>query len=429
MVSCHPMRPTPSTVSSALAAALVRDYLSRRGLKRALAELNAASPLVADDITSRTELVEELQLQPLLTENRRRESPSATLLELLVEARRSVEADHTAVMAEPLAQPPAAASRVVSLPSGGPLATSSDSAAARGARPPRPKSAKSGARTPNVVGGVAVVGRKPTCSELARRPTSAAAGEAAAPRAVHLQERVAAELVVRPGELNGGSCKLTELQSCKVLVLDWSTQVIVEDCHDCHVLLGPVDGSVMVRGCTGLQIHAVCRQMRCLRCVESVLRIYTLGPVIESCTRLRFAPWDAAYPGLPDHFASAALDATLPNRWDRVHDFTAPPEGEPTANWRVLLAAEADAEAPAWFVEDIPGDDDAHPHLQQHKPPTTTARNPVPPPPLWRAGAEQRDSTSFGAPAVPLAVALSLSAQPGGCRARLRVAPQTVPLT
>ena len=54
----------------------------------------------------------------------------------------------------------------------------------------------------------------------------------------------------------------------------------------------------MARGCTGLRLSAACRQIRFLRCEDGVIRLFTLGPVLESCTRMLFAPWDAAYPGL-----------------------------------------------------------------------------------------------------------------------------------
>ena len=74
-------------------------------------------------------------------------------------------------------------------------------------------------------------------------------------------------------------------------------QVTVEDCHNCTVLLGPVDGSVMLRGCTKVEVWVVCRQFRTRDCRDCTARLFTPAPIVESSSEMRFAPWNAGYAG------------------------------------------------------------------------------------------------------------------------------------
>ena len=71
----------------ACAAALVREYLSRKGHKQALAALDGERGLTERDLTSRADIVERLQLQPLVKHNRTQLDPVSTLLELILVSR------------------------------------------------------------------------------------------------------------------------------------------------------------------------------------------------------------------------------------------------------------------------------------------------------------------------------------------------------
>ena len=71
----------------ACAAALVREYLSRKGHKQALAALDGERGLTERDLTARADIVERLQLQPLVKHNRTQLDPVSTLLELILVSR------------------------------------------------------------------------------------------------------------------------------------------------------------------------------------------------------------------------------------------------------------------------------------------------------------------------------------------------------
>jgi protein XRP2 len=166
-----------------------------------------------------------------------------------------------------------------------------------------------------------------------------------------LSDRRSERLVVQPGELNGGCCELSDLVDCEVLVLDWTQQVTIDGCHGCRVLLGPVDGSLMLRECSGVRLSAVCRQLRTRDCDECVLRLFTLKPIIESSTRMSFGPWNAAYPKLAVHLAKANIDPeAFRCKWFAVHDFNEPElaPGATPANWALLPV---DTFGERWAVE------------------------------------------------------------------------------
>ena len=202
-----------SVDSEKAAAALVREFLSRKGYRKALAELDAVRPRKENDISSRIEIMKELKLDKLVKHNRERERPLATMLEVVVEnlllnergprrpgARKALSPD----------QLPA----TLSLPSGGRWERS---VAEEAVAPP---GTQSRARETEDHGF------RVTCSELPSR-AAAAAGEESGPggKPVVLRSSVPQRLVVKPTELGGQSCDLEGLRGCEVLVFDWSAQV------------------------------------------------------------------------------------------------------------------------------------------------------------------------------------------------------------
>lgn len=397
-----------------LSHALVREYLVRRGYRKALGELDAARPVSAGDITSRADIAQSLRLEELLRASRTARGTLSTMLEHVVDARLadcarrirgSTDSDSddsesdkgrtwnddddddndeengngdgnrptlsvSLPMGGPLGQHlPSAQSRPLRSTSARPASARPQSGRPASARPQsdRPASARPdsaiGARTPHTVGGRAF--GPITVSELpstTRARTMAASGgggggvgdfetkPAVNPaKAISFTGRRSERIVISPGEVNGGTVSLEFLDSCDVLVLDWSSQVTVDACTSCRLLFGPVDGSVMLRECVGLHVSAVCRQLRCRDCDTCELRLFTLGPIIESSQRMTFGRWNVAYPKLASHFAAASINPRMENKWSEVHDFNDP--GGNT-NWSTLV------DGPTWTIAVVPGDEE-----------------------------------------------------------------------
>ena len=330
--------------------------------------VDAAHTPSAADVTARADVVRALNLGQALKKNRARREPLSTTLELLIEARAegggetrsstsdsdsTDDDDRRGASADRRPQPPV----TVALPSGGPLGGSSRPASAR----PRPASARpasampGGPRTPHSVSdGVFKV----TCSELPNRAAATAGGGVPRPAQrgslVSFIGKRGERVLVPPGGCDGGSVELLELEDCEVLVLDWSVQVVVDSCRRCRILIGPVDGSLMMRNCHEVDVSAVCRQLRCRECADCALLLFTHGPIIESSTRMRFGPWNGAYPGLGAHLAAARIDPAASNQWADVHDYNDPQRVASEPNWTKIDPAAA---AAAWVIATVPGDE------------------------------------------------------------------------
>ena len=158
--------------------------------------------------------------------------------------------------------------------------------------------------------------------------------------------------MLREGEVRGQSCELSELRECTVLVLDWSAQVTLDDCHDCHVLIGPVDGSLFVRNSSKLKVTAACRQLRLRDCVDCTLSLFAHSAAIEACDRIVFGAWNGAYAGLAAHFAAAKLEPGGRNRYDRVHDFNADDDAKAAAPRAPRWSLQPEGAWALWEVAD-----------------------------------------------------------------------------
>ena len=107
-----------------------------------------------------------------------------------------------------------------------------------------------------------------------------------------------------------------------MIVLDPLRALRVDGLKGCHVLSGPIAGSVLLHACEAsvfmlcarqLRIHTSQRCSYYLRCMSR--------PIIEKCDGLGFAPYALEYEGRGAAEATAALDRPVPGMWRNVDDF------------------------------------------------------------------------------------------------------------
>uniref|UniRef100_A0A915D570 C-CAP/cofactor C-like domain-containing protein n=1 Tax=Ditylenchus dipsaci TaxID=166011 RepID=A0A915D570_9BILA len=106
-------------------------------------------------------------------------------------------------------------------------------------------------------------------------------------------------LIKNPGQVNGQQFAIENCIDSILIVLDYSSTVIIDDCKNCIIMLGPCKGSVFMRDCSNCVIYAICQQ-------------------IQSCGV--FAPW-LSYENLEKHMSSSGL-SPFTNQWSKVHNFT-----------------------------------------------------------------------------------------------------------
>jgi protein XRP2 len=74
--------------------------------------------------------------------------------------------------------------------------------------------------------------------------------------------------------VEGAALSISDVNECDVYILDWSSQIQIDDCHESTFFIGPVAGSVFVRDCKNCKCEvALSRAARvavcsaCSRCV------------------------------------------------------------------------------------------------------------------------------------------------------------------
>lgn len=155
------------------------------------------------------------------------------------------------------------------------------------------------------------------------------------------------ETLVRPaGEPIDGDFALESLERCEVYLLSSSRVLWIRGLDRCTVFAVPTRGAVYVTECTDCTLYLGARQLRIhtSKAVDSYIHTAS-HPVIEHCSRLRFAP----YPPLPPPL-DADLDAGA-NMWSHVDDFDWLKQQQ-SPNWSVL--PEGERAPPTKLAEHLP---------------------------------------------------------------------------
>jgi len=168
------------------------------------------------------------------------------------------------------------------------------------------------------------------------------------------------QTVVRPeGTVAGEQLVIEDCHDCTLVILDRIACVTVDDCTGCTLFLGPVEGSVFVRDCEELRGSFACRQFRCRELHASDLRLFcATRPIIESSRGLSLACLNLDYAGHAKQLEDAGLNP-LRNFWSAVYDFTPPSSGQgpgPQAHWDFLPAGPGEPGGPPGSGSDNSGD-------------------------------------------------------------------------
>ena len=125
------------------------------------------------------------------------------------------------------------------------------------------------------------------------------------------------------GDLNGADFKLLKNKNCEIYILDWSKGMFIDECENCTIVSGPVDGSIFIRKCKNCKVSTIARQVG-FRESENI-DIFTYcpsDPVVETCFNIFFAPFNAFFPHLEELFLKAGFKPEDKNHIDTPYDFT-----------------------------------------------------------------------------------------------------------
>ena len=125
------------------------------------------------------------------------------------------------------------------------------------------------------------------------------------------------------GELNGADFKLRKNKNCEIYILDWSKGMYIDDCEDCKIFCGPIDGSIFIRGSKKCEISIIARQVRFRSCEN--IKVFTYcpsDPAVESSFNIYFAPFNAFFPHLKELFIKGGFKKEEKNHINTPYDFT-----------------------------------------------------------------------------------------------------------
>ena len=125
------------------------------------------------------------------------------------------------------------------------------------------------------------------------------------------------------GEVDGFNFKIRRNTNTTIYILDHCSGMFVDDCENCKIITGPINGSIFIRTSKNCTISTIARQVRFRDCEN--LKVFTYcptDPAVESSFNIFFAPYNVFFPHLKELFITAKFDKAEPNHIKTPHDFT-----------------------------------------------------------------------------------------------------------
>ncbi|KAK9272026.1 hypothetical protein L1049_002395 [Liquidambar formosana] len=121
--------------------------------------------------------------------------------------------------------------------------------------------------------------------------------------------------------LEVGEFALSDLNSCEVKLMGCARALFVHRLQNCRVYAGPILGSILIEEVEGCVFVLASHQIRIHHAKGSdfYLRVRS-RPIIEDCSRVRFAPYCLCYKGIEEDLRESSLNEEMGN-WANVDDF------------------------------------------------------------------------------------------------------------
>ena len=92
------------------------------------------------------------------------------------------------------------------------------------------------------------------------------------------------------GEVDGFNFKIRRNTNTTIYILDYCSGMFVDDCENCKIITGPINGSIFIRTSKNCTISTIARQVRFRDCEN--LKVYTYcptDPAVESSFNIFFS--------------------------------------------------------------------------------------------------------------------------------------------
>ena len=137
-----------------------------------------------------------------------------------------------------------------------------------------------------------------------------------------IEQKENEEITKHYTEVNGADIKIRKNKKCKIFILDNCGGMFVDDCENCKIIVGPIEGSIMVRTSKNCEISVIARQIRFRDCENIKCFAYCPSdPAVESSFNIFFAPYNSFFPHLKELFGKANFIKEK-NHINNPYDFT-----------------------------------------------------------------------------------------------------------
>ncbi|KAK6630140.1 hypothetical protein RUM44_005691 [Polyplax serrata] len=148
-----------------------------------------------------------------------------------------------------------------------------------------------------------------------------------------IENLVCQEAIKVPRSIDGQQFIIQNCKDSTIYLLDYINTISIDDCINCKIILGPVEGSAFIRNCTACTCVVACGQFRMRDSSKiNVFLFCATQPIIEASRRIHFGRYQLQYEGIDEDFRKANLKYANSN-WKVIYDFT-PVECE--ENWNFI---------------------------------------------------------------------------------------------
>jgi len=102
------------------------------------------------------------------------------------------------------------------------------------------------------------------------------------------ENKMGETLMKLPGSVKGQPFDISSCKGCRLLLLDHSDQVQIDDVSDSRVFIAASSESVFIRNCSSCTFTIACKQFRTRDCTNCIFYLYSkTEPAIETSNNIR----------------------------------------------------------------------------------------------------------------------------------------------
>ena len=122
-------------------------------------------------------------------------------------------------------------------------------------------------------------------------------------------------------QINGDAIRISNNNTCIIIIMDASSSVIIQDCTNCSIFIGPCSSSILMRNCKKINLISISQQLRLTNVKEGNLFIFSMtSPAIETCSDIKLGMFCVQFVELSEMLKNSKINI-WENHWSQFHIF------------------------------------------------------------------------------------------------------------